>query len=301
MSLARRVVSNSTYLISRRCLDRMFLLRPDDFIVRTFYYLVGLAAAEYGVLLHGFVCLSNHYHLVLTDPAGVLPLFMERLNGLLARAVNASRGRWECCFSPGSYGMTRLASPEDVLEKVVYVQTNPVTAGLVRRAADWAGAGSVGWRFGETREFPRPAGHFFDPYGLLPENVTLTLAPMPGFEDVPAAAMDALVRERVSAREAELQAESRAAGRAFLGMERVMHFDPEDRPRTREPRRGLNPRVAGKDTAVRVEGIREWSGFLVEYRASWLRWRAGDHGVMFPYGTWLMRVRHHADCRPAPS
>ena len=113
--------------------------------------------------------------------------------------------------------------------------------------------------------------------------------------------MDELVRQRLEAREEEIQAEFRAAGRAFLGMERVMHFDPEDRPRTHEPRRGLNPRVAGKDTAVRVEGIRAWTGFLAEYRASWRRWRDGDHGVVFPYGTWPMRVRHDAAFRPAPS
>ena len=99
MSLARRIVPGSMYLISRRTLDRMFLLRPDDFIVRTFYYVLALAAAEYGILLHGFVCLSNHFHLVLTDPTGVLPLFMERLDGLMGRAVNAYRGRWEYCFS----------------------------------------------------------------------------------------------------------------------------------------------------------------------------------------------------------
>ena len=301
MSLARRVVPGSTYLISRRMFDRMFLLRPDDFIVQTFFYLLALAAAECGILLHGFVCISNHYHLVLTDPAGVLPLFMERLNGLLARAVNAYRGRWEYCFSPGSYGMVRLGSPEDVLDKLIYTLTNPVSAGLVRRAADWAGASSVGWRFGQSREFCRPTGHFFDPRGRLPEKVTLTLAPLPGFEGVPAGAMDELVRQRVAAREEEIQAEFRAAGRAFLGMERVMHFDPEDRPRTHEPRRGLNPRVAGKDTAVRVEGIRTWEGFLQEYRLAWRGWRDGDHGVVFPHGTWLMRVRHRAACHPAPS
>jgi len=301
MSLARRIVPGSTYLISRRTLDRMFLLRPDDFIVRTFYYCLALAAAEYGILLHGFVCLSNHFHLVLTDPAGVLPLFMERLDGLMGRAVNAYRGRWEYCFSSGSYSAVRLESPDDVLDKVIYTLANPVLAGLVLRAADWKGASSVGWGFGESREFSRPVGHFFNPHGGLPERVTLTLAPLPGFDDLPAGALDELVRERLSAREAEIQDAFRAAGRAFLGMERVMHFDPEDRPRTHEPRRGLNPRVAGKDTAVRVEGIRAWSGFLAEYRASWRRWRDGDHGVVFPYGTWLMRVRHQAACHPAPS
>jgi hypothetical protein len=301
MSLARRIVLGSTYLISRRTFDRMFLLRPDDFVVQTFLYLLALAAAEYGILLHGFVCISNHYHLVATDPAGVLPLFMERLNGLLARAVNAYRGRWDYFFCQGSYSAVPLESPDDVLDKLVYTLVNPVRAGLVRRAEDWAGATSMGWRFGESREFARPEGRFFDPLGPLPEKVTLTLAPLPGFEGVPAAAQDELLRQQVGAREAEIQAEFRAAGRAFLGMERVMHFDPTDRPHTHEPRRGINPRAAGKDTAVRVGAIRTWLDFLAEYRDAWRRYRDGDHAVVFPYGTWLMRVRHRAACRPAPS
>ena len=301
MSLARRIILGTTYLITRRTFDRMFLLRPDDFVVRTFLYLLAVAVVEYGILVHGFVCLSNHYHLVATDPFGNLPLFMHRLNGLLARAVNAFRGRWEYFFCPGSYDTVVLESPEDVLDKLVYTLVNPVRAGLVRHAADWKGPTSAEWRFGESREFLRPVGHFFDEHGPLPEKVTLTLAPPPGFEDVPTAVVDELVRERVAAREEEIRDEFRVAGRAVLGMERVMHFDPEDRPWTHEDRRGLNPRGAGKNAAVRVEGIRRWSGFLADYRLAWRSYRDGDPSVVFPYGTWLMRVRHGVACHSAPS
>jgi len=40
--------------------------------------------------------------------------------------------------------------------------------------------------------------------------------------------------------------------------------------------------------------------FLDEYRVAYLAWRAGNHDVVFPAGTWLFRVRHAARCRPPP-
>ncbi|MBI5485913.1 MAG: hypothetical protein HY905_01130 [Deltaproteobacteria bacterium] len=284
-----------------RTLDRMFLLRPDDFVTRVFWFCLAYAAAQCNVLVHGFVCLSDHYHLVVTDPNGVLPVFMERLNTLLARALNAYRGRWECFFSPGSYSAVRLETPADVLDKLIYVLANPVSAGLVEHGAEWAGATSVGWRFGERREFERPGGRFFDAGGCLPERVGLTLAPLPGYDELPAGGLDELVRERLMARETEVREGFRVAGRLFLGMDGVMRFDPSDRPRTFEPRRGINPRVAARGRDERLGAIGRWVGFLREYREAWRRWRGGDHGAMFPFGTWLMRVRHRAACQPAPS
>ncbi|MBI5498618.1 MAG: hypothetical protein HY907_00115 [Deltaproteobacteria bacterium] len=178
---------------------------------------------------------------------------------------------------------------------------NPVSAGLVDHAKDWTGATTVRSGFGETREFVRPTGCFFDPDGCLSEKVRLTLAPLPGPEGLPASQLDELVQERLIERETEVRAEFRAAGRTFLGMDGVMRVAPTDRPATHEPRRGINPRVAGKDTDVRVVAIRRWLAFLEEYRRAWLRWRNGDRGGVFRFGTWLMSVRHHALCGPSPS
>jgi hypothetical protein len=35
-----------------------------------------MASKRFGVLVHGYAVLSNHYHLVLTDVHGNLPAFM---------------------------------------------------------------------------------------------------------------------------------------------------------------------------------------------------------------------------------
>ena len=71
MSLPRQVLANQTYLLTRRCMGRRFLLRPDKRLNNLFVYCLALAAQKYGIQIHAFCVMSNHYHLVLTDTEGV--------------------------------------------------------------------------------------------------------------------------------------------------------------------------------------------------------------------------------------
>ena len=69
--------------------------------------------------------MSNHFHLVVTDRTARLPAFGQYLDSLVARAVNASLGRWESFWGPSSYSAVVLTSPDDILDKVAYVLANP--------------------------------------------------------------------------------------------------------------------------------------------------------------------------------
>jgi len=62
MSLPRRVVPNTTYLVTRRCMGRRFLLRPDAALNQLFLYCLALGAQKYGIAVHGVSVMSNHYH-----------------------------------------------------------------------------------------------------------------------------------------------------------------------------------------------------------------------------------------------
>jgi REP element-mobilizing transposase RayT len=106
---------------------------------RLFCYVLAVAAERYGLLVHAFCVLSNHYHLVVTDPRARLPEFQRYLDGLVARATNCCLGRWESFWDPDSYSAVRLESATDVLDKIVYVLANPVAAGLVRHGSEWPG------------------------------------------------------------------------------------------------------------------------------------------------------------------
>ena len=46
MTLPRRVLSNTTYLVTRRCTQRMFLLRPSPLNTQIFIYCLAVAAKK---------------------------------------------------------------------------------------------------------------------------------------------------------------------------------------------------------------------------------------------------------------
>ena len=72
MSLPRRVLAGKTYLLTRRCLGRRFLLRADPELNHLFAYCLALSAERHGVEVQALCVMSNHYHLVVTDVRGVL-------------------------------------------------------------------------------------------------------------------------------------------------------------------------------------------------------------------------------------
>jgi REP element-mobilizing transposase RayT len=87
---ARRIVPGASYLVTRRCSERRFFLRPSRLTNEVVLYVLAVAARRFGVLVHAFCVLSNHLHLLVTDPDARLPAFMQYLDSLVARAVNAT-------------------------------------------------------------------------------------------------------------------------------------------------------------------------------------------------------------------
>jgi putative transposase len=260
-----------------------------------FLYVLALAAQRYGVQIHAACVLSNHYHLLLTDPAACLPAFMQYLDSLVARATNACLGRWEGFWaSAASYSAVAHDSPEDVIGKAAYVLANPVAAGLVRNGRDWPGVWTAPEQVGVARLTARRPKVFFSTDGSMPESVDLELATPRGF----ASARE--FQERLCAALAALEYQSReelaAEGRTFLGVARVLAQDPLAHPARGEPRRKLSPRVAAKDKWKRIETLSRLVGFLRSYREAWSARRAGREGVLFPAGTYLLRVLHGVEC-----
>jgi REP element-mobilizing transposase RayT len=291
MTAPRQVLPGTTYLVTRRCTQRQFLLRPSKTTNEVFRYLLAVAARRFGIKLHAFCVLSNHYHLVVTDPEARLPAFHQFLDALLARALNASLGRWEAFWAPDSYSAVALATGDDIVDKTAYVLSNPVASGLVRSGRSWPGLWSAPELVaGEAVAVPRPK-HFFDPQGSLPEAATLELTTPPGFRSREA------FRDRVVV--ALAAQEERAAAQhhgRFLGVARVLAQKPWAKPAGGEPRRNLNPRVAARDKWKRVEVLGRLVEFLGAYREAWGARAEGKSDVIFPCGTYLLRVVHGVPC-----
>jgi REP element-mobilizing transposase RayT len=291
MTAPRQILPGTTYLVTRRCAQRQFLLRPSRITNEAFLYLLAVAARRFGIAVHAYCVLSNHFHLVVTDRAARLPAFHQFLDALLARALNASYGRWEAFWAPNSYSAVTLASPTDIVDKIAYVLANPVAAGLVRSGRSWPGLWSAPERIGGESLVARRPKHFFDAKGSLPEAATLELVTPPGFAS--AEALRAQVKIALDEREAKAVADH---GDRFLGPARILAQRPSAKPTSGEPHRKLNPRVAARDKWKRVEVLGRLVEFLRSYRAAWKARCTGTADVIFPCGTYLMRVVHGVPC-----
>jgi REP element-mobilizing transposase RayT len=294
MTLPRQVLPGSTYLVTRRCSERRFFLRPSAKTNAIFRYVLAVAASQNEIEVHAYCVLSNHFHLIVTDPYGRLPDFHRVLDGLVARATNALLGRRESFWDPDSYNATRLEDAEAVLEKMAYVLANPVAAGLVRRSADWLGLWSDPRLVdGDPVVVERPDG-FFRTDGPMPAVARLCLKRPPGCEEREAFVTRILRRLR----DEEDSAATRVAGegRSFLGVAWALAQKPSARPAPEDPRRRIRPRIATRNLERRVAALRRLREFAQAYREAFDAWTGGVREVLFPLGTWLMRVRHAASC-----
>jgi REP element-mobilizing transposase RayT len=283
-------------MITRRCFDRMFLLKPSKTTNGLFGYILAVAAKKHGIQLHAYCVLSNHFHLVITDPEGRLPAFEQYLDSLVARSFNALYGRWDYFWTAGSYSAVVLITPQDVFEKMTYVLSNPVEAALVRSARDWPGLWSAPERIGGKAVLLRRPKHFFREDGPMPETASLELTCPPGFES--AEALNGALASGLKTREEEVAARLRAEGRSFLGVSGVLAQDHDGRPRTVEPRRALNPQLACRDKWKRVEAIQRLKKFREAYRHARLAFARGVRNIVFPHGTYWMRVKWGLSCAP---
>ena len=292
MTAPRRIVRGVTYLITRRCAGRQFLLRPSPTTSAIFLYVLAVAAARFRVQVHAFCVLSNHWHAVVTDPDARLPAFEQYLDSLVARAVNASLGRWESFWAPSSYSAVALTSAADVIEKAAYVLANPVAAGLVRHGREWPGLWSAPDSIGgDHLSAPRPKV-FFREDGQMPAKAELAIVPPPGFT------VDKFRAELEAALAAHEEAATKALAverRTVLGAKGVLAQRVTARPAGFEPRGKLNPRVASMDKWRRIEALARLTEFLKKYRAALTKRRVGEPHE-FPAGTYHLRVFHAAPC-----
>jgi putative transposase len=287
----RPVIPGRTYMFTRRCSERRFFLRPDARVTNAFWYCLGWAADKHGMVLHAAVAMSNHVHVVATDPRGVYPDFLRDFNGLLARVVNAARGRWEHFWDSNQASAVLLEDEAAQLDKVVYTLMNPV--GLVDKAADWPGATALhAVLSGKTVVAKRPEDFFRakEDGGGMPATVQLSFLPPPALQNLRPEGYRSQVKDLVDGLEAKAAVARRVACTSVLGRRGILAQRWSDKPSDAEPRRQLSPTVGCRDKWLRVERLQLNKLFQEIYRAARHAFRAGLEAI-FPCGTWLMRFR----------
>jgi hypothetical protein len=298
MPIPREVLPGRTYMITRRCTQRQFLLRPDSATNNAFIYCLAVAAQRSGVVPIFTAAESNHHHTGIYDPLGTYPDFLEHFHKLLAKCMNALRGRWENFWSSEQTSVLRLVDRADVLDKMVYALTNPCKDNLVAKVADWPGVNSLKATLaGETVTAVRP-DHFFRDDGPMPATVTLSFSPPQEFSGMSRDEFADLLRNRIEAVEAEAEDKRRANDTQVIGRQAILNQDWWKSPLSHEPRRQINPRVAAKDKWSRIEALQRNKEFGNSYRRAFEAFRKGIKDVVFPTGTYWLRRFAAALCEP---
>ncbi|MEQ8767563.1 MAG: hypothetical protein RL885_26900 [Planctomycetota bacterium] len=293
----RRIVGGQVWFITRRCLERRYFLRPDPEVVRIFEYCIARAAERTGVRLHAWIQMSNHLHLLVEDVDARLPEFLQIAHWLIARAVNRYLGRRGHFFEAGAPDCIPIETFEDVVRVAAYIEANPVSARLVRKAVDWPGSTSARLEYGQEIEAVRPVTYFVDDddedggSSMLP----LRLCSLPFAEGLLPEQQRHKIRRAVRRREAQVAKEVREEGDSFLGVKGVLRMSPWAYPTTDDDKRRPVGRYSTCDPAVGERVWRRDFKFRVAHTEARKRWMK-DKKVLFPFGTYWLRVFAGVDC-----
>jgi putative transposase len=315
----RQIEKGKLCFVTVRAVNRSFRFVPKRRVRAAIWYCLAVAIDEFAdkIAVHEFLFMSNHFHLTLTDTEACLPAFMEYLDSLLARAVNALHGTSGTAIEKG-YNLVD-ADEETLLEHCRYTLTNPCEAHLVARARHWKGVSSLGLEYGVPVTIKRPneglwAGRLahakrsksqrskrakYAGRSKLPETVELVLRRPPVMRHLSDAELRAHLRKRVEEKELEFIAARKIKGIRVTGWNKVVeqHFSTIPRP---EERFGRVPSFSRKTFEARREAAKRRRQFLSAYYTALRKFIRGVLDVVFPEGTWFMKRRFGVPCCPVP-
>ena len=301
MSLPRAIFSQRCYLITRRCSERRFFMRPDKETNNAFIYCLAVSAQRFGIGVVGFGTMSNHYHAVIVDKQGCLPDFLQFFHRIFAVHQNVLRGRWEAFWAPHEQpSVVELLRPDDLLEKLVYSITNPVNDALVDKVEHWPGATCLpALVTGRTLMATRPR-RFFRPDGPFPDSACLELSKSPFHGGNSQSEWAKLVGDAVDVSVQITRKKRIRSGKRVVGSKTILGQHWNDAPKSHEPHRTMNPHVACRDKWRRIEALQRNRDFVNAYREARLAWMSGKKNVEFPAGVWFLRHFPGVKCAEAP-
>lgn len=137
-------VAGGWYHVWSRGVDRKRIFR-DDHDRYQLLEVLGRATERYGIVIHAYVLMSNHYHAIIETPADNLSKAMQWISTSYSMWHNRRHGRVGPLFQ-GRYGSSLIEDSQWAYELSVYLHLNPVRTaaygwGRRQRKAENAGLG----------------------------------------------------------------------------------------------------------------------------------------------------------------
>lgn len=117
--------------------DRREAIVEDDADRRAWVRVLGECCERFGWRVHAWCLMSNHYHVLLETPEPNLSLGMRHLNGVWSQEFNRRHRRVGHVFQ-GRFKAIMVEREAYLRELARYVVLNPVRAGMVNDAGDYA-------------------------------------------------------------------------------------------------------------------------------------------------------------------
>jgi putative transposase len=276
------------HLVSSRTIFGMFLITPTPKITKIVSYWFARSLNEYApnIEIYAFMFMSNHFHILLRDPAGELPVFMREFKGRCARSVNRALGRRDL-FWPGEYDDTIIVGDEAFTAKLAYVLCNPVKDGLVMHAKNWRGANSLKCHLGgrpfAIKEVRQREYYAAQRHGRranredYSREYSVQLTPPPMWSHLRAHEVAEKIDALVKSASANYRLRWRRSGP--VGMVKILRQNPYDAPRRQNvgapaDKEFGDGRFRCKDKA-QLKALKEWLGeWMGRYREAFRRFAA---------------------------
>ena len=278
--------------VTNRTIQGRFLLKPGQQLNELLVGVLGRAQRLYGVRLHAFVVLSNHYHLLMTvDSALQMAQFIAYFQGNLAREVGRLYN-WRGPFWHRRYQHILVSDEETVqVARFRYILANSCKEGLVSSPLDWPGVSSVrtlllgeetrGVWVDRTQE--RLAGkQGGNNRPRIRQIETVSMSSLPCWKHLDSEVQRHRIQELVDQIRAETEVRHQAEGTRPVGVLRILHLDPHTRPR--QSKSSPAPLFHCASKQVR-DAFREAYGlFCTAFRQAANRMRGSEALVVFPEG-----------------
>ena len=321
MSNPRNLYPSTTVFATVRCVHESFRLVPTPVVRRVVDFCFAVVSTRYrnafGMEFYEYEFLSTHYHLVSNNADGRISDFLKELNSLIARELNAVRGR-SGAFFDREPGIQTVLGDAKVFRHCVYTLANAVAAGIVHRTKHWKGSNSLRFEYGKEYVVAKPAAGLwskkhahkrrrgsrrsgraaFAGRSTLPQTAILKLDRPPIMPELSDTELRTRIRQALEVEEAEIA--KKRGGKPVLGMKAALEIHWSTVPKKGEELFGRNPTLSTATLEQRNALRQLRREFLRDHKSALDRWNAGKRNVVFPAGTVRMRLRHKVATEPIP-